>query len=198
VTEAPTSLPGADEIQRGKGQHYWTVLSDLVRGKVIGLARDRTQEALAGLLRDKVDVRQGAAVEAVCIDMHRGYRNAVAAELPRAAFVLGKFHVLQLASNALDVVRRQGFFHAGDVMREYGRGKRWLLLRRWRNPRRSERAELEEHFAVNRRLFKAYVLREQLEQLWKYGTPRGVANFLWGWVKALRRLQLPETMRTAI
>lgn len=27
---------GADEIHRGKGQQFWTVLSDLVRGEVIG------------------------------------------------------------------------------------------------------------------------------------------------------------------
>jgi hypothetical protein len=36
------------------------------------------------------------------------------------------------------------------------------------------------------------VLREELDQLWKYATPRGVANFLWGWVKALRWQRLPE------
>jgi len=183
---------GADEIQRGRGQHYWTVLTDLVRGEVIGLARDRTEDALAALLRDKLDARQRAAVEAVCIDMHRGYRNAVAAVLPKAEVVFDKFHVLQHASDALDEVRRQEFFRAGDVMREYGRGKRWLLLRRWRNVRGSKRAELQELFAANRRLFKAYVMREELDQLWKYATPRGVANFLWGWVKALRWQRLPE------
>ncbi|MGH2361182.1 MAG: transposase family protein, partial [bacterium] len=33
---------GVDEIQRGKGQHFWTVLSDLVRGEVIGLQKDRS------------------------------------------------------------------------------------------------------------------------------------------------------------
>ena len=36
---------GADEIQRGKGQQFWTVLSDLVRGEVIGLAKDRGEES---------------------------------------------------------------------------------------------------------------------------------------------------------
>jgi len=55
-----------------------------------------------------------------------------------------------------------------------------------------KRAELQELFAANRRLFKAYVMREELDQLWKYATPRGVANVLWGWVKALRWQRLPE------
>ncbi len=52
---------GADEIQRGKGQQFWTVLSDLVHGEVIGLARDRTQESLTGLLEQCLDNRQRAA-----------------------------------------------------------------------------------------------------------------------------------------
>src|SRR6266581_4676217 len=68
---------GADEIQRGKGQQYWTVLSDLVHGEVIGLARDRTQESLSGLLKEQLDNRQRASVQAICIDMHLPYMNAV-------------------------------------------------------------------------------------------------------------------------
>jgi len=31
-------------------------------------------------------------------------------------------------------------------------------------------------------LFKAYVLREELDHLWTYKTRDGVANFLWGWL----------------
>src|SRR5215471_11171705 len=183
---------GADEIQRGKGQHYWTVLSDLVHGEVIGLARDRTQESLSGLLKQELNNRQRAAVKAVCIDMHQPYVNAVGEVLPKAEVVFDKFHVLQHASAALDEVRRQEFFRAGAVMREHGRGKRWLLLRRWKTVRGSKRAELQALFVANRRLFKAYVLREQLDRLWTYKTRPGVLNFLMGWFKALRWQRLPE------
>ena len=87
-----------------------------------------------------------AAVEAVCTDMHRPYVNAVAEVLPKAAVVFDKFHVLQHAANAIDEVRRQEFFRAGPVMRKYGRGKRWLLLHRWRDVRGSKRRELQELF----------------------------------------------------
>ncbi len=58
--------------------------------------------------------------------------NAFKEVLPKAEVVFDKFHVLQHAAEALDEVRRQEFFRAGEVMREYGRGKRWLLLRRWK------------------------------------------------------------------
>jgi hypothetical protein len=50
--------------------------------------------------------------------------------------------VLQPASAVLDEVRRQEFFRAGPVMRRHGRGKRWLLLHRWKTVRGSKRAEL--------------------------------------------------------
>ena len=36
---------GLDEIHRGKGQRFWTVLSDVVHGEVIGLRQDRTEVA---------------------------------------------------------------------------------------------------------------------------------------------------------
>ena len=186
---------GADEIQRGKGQQFWTVLSDLVRGEVIGLAKDRSEESLRTLLTTRLDARQRAAVEAVCTDMHRPYLNAVGETLPQAEIVFDKFHVLQHASAALDEMRRQEFFRAGPAMREHGRGKRWLLLRRWKTVRGSKRAELQTLFAANRRLFKAYVLREQLDRLWTYTTRPGVLNFLNGWIDALRWQRLPEMDR---
>ncbi len=186
---------GADEIQRGKGQSYWTVLTDLVRGEVIGLARNRDQAALAGLLETCLDARQKAAVKAMCVDMHVPFLNAIRQVLPGAAVVFDKFHVLQHASAAIDDVRRNEFFRAGAVMREFGRGKRWLLLRRWKNVRGSKRLELKELFAHNRRLFRAYVLREELDRLWSYRTPAGVARFLGGWLRALRWQRLPEMQK---
>ena len=92
-------------------------------------------------------------------------------------------------------MRRNEFFRAGAIMRKYGRGKRWLLLRRWKNLARDKRREQRDLFAVNRRLFKAYILREELDRLWTYATPAGVTNFLAGWIKALRWQRLPEMQK---
>jgi transposase len=80
-------------------------------------------------------------------------------------------------------------------MRQHGRGKRWLQLRRWNTVRGSKRAQLRALFAANRRLFKAYVLREQLDRLWTYKTRTGVLTFLNGWIDALRWERLPEMDR---
>lgn len=127
--------------------------------------------------------------------MHRPSINVVGEVLKDAEVVFDKFHVPQPASAALDEVRRQAFFRAGDVLRAHGRGKRWLLLRRWNTVRGSTRAALQTLFAANRRLFKAYVLREPLDRRWIDKTRPGVLNFLLGWFTALRWQRLPEMER---
>src|SRR6059036_2804671 len=111
---------------------------------------------------------------------------------PRRRSCWTSFTCCSMRGWALDEVRRHEFFRAGPVMRRFGRGKRWLLLRRWKTVRGSKRQELHALFAANRRLFKAYVLREELDHLWTYTTRDGVANFLWGWLEALRWQRLPE------
>jgi transposase len=136
-----------------KGNAFGPSCPDLIRGEVIGLRQDRSEASLRALLQDRLDARQRAAVEAVCSDMHRPYLNVVTEALPKAETIFDKFHVLEHSSAALDDVRRQEFFRAGAVMRTHGRGKRRLLLRRWKTVRGSKRAELKVLFAVNRRLF---------------------------------------------
>jgi len=113
---------GLDEIQRGKGQRFWTVLSDVVHGEVIGLRQDRSEATATALLTEDLTARQRGAITAVCTDMHRPYLNAVGTVLSKAEIVFDKFHVLQHASAALNDVRRQEFFRAGAVMREHVAG----------------------------------------------------------------------------
>jgi hypothetical protein len=67
-----------------------------------------------------------------------------------------------------------------------------------RSGRRMMKAEIHRilhnpiYTAANRRLFRAYVLREQLDRLWTYKTREDVARFLFGWLKALCWQRLPE------
>ena len=60
---------GLDEIQRGTGQRFWTVLSDVVRGEVMGLRQDRSEATATALLTEDLTARQRGAITAVCTDM---------------------------------------------------------------------------------------------------------------------------------
>lgn len=70
-------------------------------------------------------------------------------------------------------------------------GKRWLLLTRWHHLQAEGRLTLRELFAVNRRLAKAYQLREMLERLWTYTYEGAARRFLTTWIHALRWQRLP-------
>jgi hypothetical protein len=45
------------------------------------------------------------------------------------------------------------------------KGKKWLLQSRWKNLTPASRGELNRLFEMNRRVFKAYLLKESLERL---------------------------------
>jgi transposase len=56
-------------------------------------------------------------------------------------------------------------FRKGGAARDLVRGKRWLLLSSWLNLDRGKRRQLNALFALNRRILKAYLLKESLSQL---------------------------------
>ena len=61
-----------------------------------------------------------------------------------------------------------------------------MLLSRWLNLSPGKQQELNELFALNRRLFKAYLLKESLDRLWTYTYEKAMLNYLQGWIDQLR------------
>jgi len=66
------------------------------------------------------------------------------------------------------------------------KGKKWLLQSRWKNLTPASRGELNRLFEMNRRVFKAYLLKESLERLWTYRYPGAMINYLQGWMDQLK------------
>jgi len=62
-------------------------------------------------------------------------------------------------------------------MRDVIKGKKWLLLSRWKNLAPTQRGVLNRLFQLNRRVFKAYLLKESLEQLWDYRYEGAMLNY---------------------
>ena len=83
-------------------------------------------------------------------------------------------------------MRRAEFFRKGGAARDPVRGKRWLLLTSWLNLDRSKRHQLNALFALNRRILKAYLLKESLSQLWNYIYEGAMLRYLQSWIDQLR------------
>lgn len=193
----PLRQLGVDELFWRKGKCL-TVTSDLEAGEPIWAAPERKRESLDCFFAERLPPRQRRSVRAVCVDMWEPFLQSLREHLPKAAIVFDKFHVMKHVNAAVDETRRAEFFRHGGHLRAIMRGMRWLLLTRWKNLTRTKRGLLNAAFAMNRRLFKAYYLKEQIERLWSYSYEGAAIRFLDEWVKSLRWQRLPAFQKLAL
>ncbi len=180
------TLMGVDEIHLGKRQKFITVVSNLESGEPVWFGRERKKETLDGFFQTELSAGQRMRISAACVDMWEPFRLSIEQWAPRCRIIYDKFHIMQHANQAIDEVRRAEFFRKGGQWRGLVKGKRWLLLTRWVNLSSSKRQELNSLFALNRKLFKAYVLKESLDRLWNYRYEGAMLNYLQRWMSQLR------------
>ncbi|MFN0172547.1 MAG: ISL3 family transposase [Bryobacteraceae bacterium] len=188
----PLRQMGVDELYKGKKDKFLTVVSNLETAEPLWFGKDRKQETLDEFFRTQLRSRQRKRIEAACVDMWEPFRLSIQRWAPQCQIVYDKFHVIQHANDAVDEVRRAEFFRKGKKMRELVKGKKWLLLSRWKNLTTNQRGDMNRLFQLNRRLFKAYLLKESLERLWDYHYEGAMLNYLQKWLDELRWQRLPS------
>jgi len=188
---------GVDEIYLGKKQQFVTVVTNLKTGEPIWLGRERKKETLDEFFRERLSRFQRGALQAVCLDMWEPFRQSVGQWAPQCRIIYDKFHILQHAGAAVDEIRRAEFFRKGGAARDLVRGKRWLLLSSWVHLDRGKKRQLNELFALNRRLLKAYLLKESLAHLWDYTYEGAMLRYLQGWMDQLRWQRLKPMEKLA-
>jgi transposase len=177
---------GVDEIYQGKKDKFLTVVCNLETGEPLWFGRERKKETLDEFFRTELTSRQRRRIEAACVDMWEPFRLSIEQWAPQCRIVYDRFHIMQHANDAVDEVRKAEFFRKGKQGREVIKGKRWLLLSRWKNLSAEKRGQLTELFGLNRRIFKAYMLKESLEGLWDYKYPAAMFNYLDKWIDQLK------------
>jgi transposase len=188
---------GIDEIYLGKKQKFVTVVSNLQTGEPLWMGPERKKETLDEFFSQQVSAFQRSAIRAACVDMWEPYRQSLEQWVPQCQIIYDKFHVLQHASAAVDEVRRAEFFRKGGRAREIVKGKRWLLLSSWVHLDRKKKRQLNQLFALNRKLLKAYLLKESLARLWNYTYEGAMLRYLQGWIDQLRWQRLKPMQKLA-
>jgi len=188
---------GVDEIYRGKHGKFLTVVSNLETGEPLWFGQERKKETLDEFFRTQLRSGQRKRLEAVCMDMWEPFRLSLQQWTPQCRIVYDKFHIVQHANDAVDEVRRAEFFRKGKKMRDLIKGKKWLLLSRWKNLAPRQRGVLNRLFQINRRVFKAYLLKESLERLWDYRYEGAMLNYLRKWMDQLRWQRLTPFQKLA-
>ena len=138
------------------------MVSNLDTAEPLWFGRDRKKETLDEFFTSQLSAGKRVRITAACVNMWKPFRLSIEQWAPNCRIVYGKFHIMRHANGAIDEVRRAEFFRKGTRMRGLVKGKRWLLLTRWMNLSDVKRRELNQLFALNRKLFKAYLLKEVL------------------------------------
>ena len=118
-----------DETSRAKGHDYVTVVADAKARRVVFVDEGKDADTVARFAADLAE-RGGDphAVESASIDMSRAYIKGVTENLPKAEITFDKFHVVALASKALDKTRRLEQRGEPEL-----KGLRWALLKKPEN-----------------------------------------------------------------
>ena len=188
---------GVDEIYLGKKQKFLTVVSNLKTGEPLWFGRERKKETLDEFFETQLSAFQRSAVGAACVDMHEPYRLSLEQWVPQCRLIYDKFHVMKHANEAVAEVRRAEFFRKGGAARELFKGKHWLLLTRWVHLNTNRKRQLNQLFALNRRVMKAYLMKESLDRLWNYTYEGAMLRYLQSWIDQLRWQRLKPLEKLA-
>ena len=102
------SIVGIDETSLRKGQNYIAVVHDLQTKRLLFACEGRDHQTVVDFCADlKAHGGDPDQVKHVCQDMSAAYAKGVALALPHAQISYDRFHVIAMANEAMDGVRRQ-------------------------------------------------------------------------------------------
>jgi transposase len=189
---------GCDEISYRKGQRYLTCVADHARGGIVWARPGRNAATLQAFF-DELGERKHS-IRAVSIDMSAGYENAIRAAVPDAEICFDAFHVVKLGNEAVNEVRRADWNAHRKSTTTTGRwlkGVRWALLKAPENLTARQAAKLAEVQHANRRLYRAYLLKEELRALYHLDDPVLAAAHLAAWLAWASRSRLRPFVKLA-
>jgi transposase len=196
---AGLSAIAIDEVKCKQGQRYLTVICNHMTGKVVWAAEGRSKETL-GKFFEAMGAEHAAHLRFVTADGVGWIHDVVAEKADQAIVCLDTFHVVKWATGAVDVTRRtewNSLRRAGSAnAAKEVKGLRWLLLRNWESLSRSQRRQLKDLEMANRRIHRAWRLKEELRDVFKEGIIAG-RRALDRWLAAASRSKLEAFVKLA-
>jgi len=190
---------GIDEISHRTGQRYLTVVVCHDSGRLVWADTGRDRQTVERFLH-ALGQERCKQLELVSADMAAWIAGPIRQRCPNAVLCVDPFHVIKLATDALDEVRREVWNQARKAghtqLARQLKGARFAL---WKNPERlTERqaAKLSHIQHTNRALYRAYLLKEQLRQIYRLA-PQAAVVLLDQWLAWARRCRLPTFVKLA-
>ena len=205
---------GIDETSYKKGHKYLTVIVDHDRNRVVWACKGHGKEQLNAFF-DLLTEEQRAAIEVVTADGARWIADVVARRCPNAERVMDPFHCVSWATEALDELRKQVWREANAKAkaaprRKRGRpkagedanperkaaeavkGSRFALLKNPENLTERQATSLEAIARSDKRLYRGYLLKEGLRDVFKAQDGEEARLRLDKWLSWACRCRIPE------
>jgi transposase len=158
---------GVDEVSWRKGHSYLTLVSDHATGKFVWGSPGKDAATLDAFF-DELGPERSECIEAVSMDMSPAFLKSATApgHATKAVICYDPFHVVALATTALDKVRREVWqalreLPDQDAARRF-KGARWALLKNPADLNEDQAATLRKLKRRGGDLWRAYALKEAL------------------------------------
>lgn len=196
---------GVDEISYRKGHRYLTVVADHDRDDAVvwvGEGRDgKSGKDAATLARfyEELGQERCAKLQAVSLDLGIAYAAATREHASQAVQCADPFHVIALANKAIDETRRWAWnLHRAlgpDGNAKWVKRTRWALVKNpadWRDSQRTVIDQLKRDRSV---LYRAWLLKEALRDLYRLDDPAHAPALLDAWLAWACRSRIPAFVK---
>ena len=192
----PLPHVGIDEKAFLKGQNYITLLYDLQHSTVEAISDGNDTDAGVAALSE-LSESQIQSIEAIAMDMSPAYVKAAKQVIPLAGdkIVHDRFHIMQMATKAVDKVRRgehRELMQDGDD--RLSRTK-YVWLTSHENLSEKQQAVFEATYDLQLQTGKAWAFKEMLRDLWSQNTAASATEYFKSWYNRVIHTRL-EPMKT--
>jgi transposase len=188
---------GVDELSHRRHHQYLSVVVDHLKSRVVWMGEGKGEQTLHDFF-DELGPQRTGELTHVTQDLSAAFSKVVKQRAPKAVQVFDRFHVQKLANEALDEVRRQEVRDvSGTQSAAAVKKSRWALLKNPWNLSLRQGEKLREVQRLNRRLYRAYLLKESLAKGMDYRQPARASEHLDSWSRWASRSKLKPFVRLA-
>jgi len=181
---------GIDEISYCKGHKYATIVYDIDRASVVWVGKGKGRETIDVFFNQMLTDYQKREIKWATCDMSQAYIGAIETHCPNAQLVLDRFHIVKKLNEAVDEVRKEQWRKASVDERKALKGLRWLLFRHSSTRSKHQTRILNQLRKGNRRIHRAWILKDEFEQFWDYKAPWAAERFLKRWTTTALKSRL--------
>jgi transposase len=181
---------GIDEIAYCKGRKYATVVYDIDRACVVWVGKGKGRETIDVFFNEMLSDYQKSKIKWATCDMSQAYIGAIETHCPNAQLVIDRFHLVKKLNEAVDEVRKEQWREASVDERKALKGLRWLLFRHSSTRSKRQTRILNQLRKGNRRIHRAWILKDEFEQFWEYKAPWAAERFLKRWTTTALKSRL--------